>query len=139
MNLESQWIAGFVDGEGCFHVQVNRSETARVGFNVLPEFVVTQHRRSAKVLHGLRGVFKSGVIRESKNNILQFRIRDTTALRTTVIPFFMEHKLKTRKRLDFMKFRWILILMERKEHLTLAGIEKIQKVRASMNRGSVTA
>jgi hypothetical protein len=133
MNLESQWIAGFVDGEGCFHVQVNKAETAAAGYYVLAEFVVTQHVRSIKVLHAMRKIFKSGVVRPCKDNIYQYRVRKADHLRTRIVPFFMKHKLKTRKRLDFMKFRWILLLMERGEHLTPAGVEKIQAVRATMN------
>ena len=138
MNLEPQWIAGFVDGEGCFHVQINRSKECKAGYQVLPEFVVTQHKRSIKVLHAMRNVFKSGVVRRSKNDIYQFRIRDSKDLREQVIPFFMMHKLKTSKRLDFMKFRWICLLMERKEHLSPSGVEKIRKIRETMNRSEAS-
>ncbi len=53
MNLQTQWILGFVDGEGCFHVAVNKNSTMTLGYQVLPEFTVTQHERDIKVLYAL--------------------------------------------------------------------------------------
>lgn len=38
----SQWIVGFVDGEGCFSVSIFKNRTSKSGFQVMPEFVVTQ-------------------------------------------------------------------------------------------------
>jgi hypothetical protein len=43
MNLNAQWVVGFVDGEGCFHVGINQNESMSLGVQVLPEFTVVQH------------------------------------------------------------------------------------------------
>ena len=43
MNLNAQWIVGFVDGEGCFHVGINQNKEMKLGVQVLPEFTVVQH------------------------------------------------------------------------------------------------
>ena len=131
MNLDAQWVVGFVDGEGCFHIGISKNESLTVGYQVLPEFVVTQHKRSIQVLHGLKNYFKSGVVRNngSGKGISCYRVRDHKALLETIIPFFEKHKLKTTKRFDFIKFRRILHLMEKKEHLTPVGLEKIRQIR----------
>jgi len=132
MKLDAQWIVGFIDGEGCFHIGINKNTEMKIGYQVLPEFVVTQHKRSVQVLHGLKDYFKSGVIRNSKgkgNDILSFRIRNRHDLITTIIPFFEKHKLKTTKRFDFIKFRRVLLCMENREHLTSEGLDKIRKIR----------
>ena len=47
------WIVGFVDGEGCFSVTIQKATTA-TGWQVFPEFVVTQDERSLRALHGLK-------------------------------------------------------------------------------------
>ncbi len=39
MRLEAQWIVGFVDGEGCFHISINKNDTMTAGFQVLPELL----------------------------------------------------------------------------------------------------
>ena len=137
MNLETQWVVGFIDGEGCFHVQINKSETLKVGYQVLLEFVVSQHCRSINVLHALKARFKTGVIRKESSKPgetgRQYRVRNTKDLRSIIVPFFEQHELKTTKRIDFRKFRYILIMMERGEHLTSEGLEKIRKIKGTMN------
>jgi hypothetical protein len=45
MELSPDWVVGFVDGEGCFHVSITRHPSMKIGYQVLPEFVVVQHRR----------------------------------------------------------------------------------------------
>ena len=49
--LDAEWIVGFVDGEGCFHVAINRLEKMTLGWSVLPEFRVVQHKRDEQVLY----------------------------------------------------------------------------------------
>ena len=45
MNLNAQWIVGFVDGEGYFHIGINKNESMKLGVQVLPDFHVVQHER----------------------------------------------------------------------------------------------
>ena len=129
MKLEAQWIVGFVDGEGCFHVGISQNKNSSTGVQVLPEFVVTQHKRSIQVLYALKDFFQSGIVRHSRgknSEIMCFRIRNTKVLRETVIPFFEKHPLKTTKNIDFRRFRKVLLFMERGDHLTSVGVEKIR-------------
>ena len=63
MELATDWVVGFVDGEGCFHVSLNRHDEMTAGYQVLPEFVVVQHERDIQVLHSLREFFDSGNVR----------------------------------------------------------------------------
>jgi LAGLIDADG endonuclease len=135
-NLETQWIVGFVDGEGCFYVGINKHSDMTCGYQVLPEFTVVQHERDIQILHALKKFFRCGVVRSNHGDRMAYRVRDIDHLRKTIIPFFERHSLKTKKKLDFVKFRKIIMLMDRKEHLTMQGIEKIKEIAASMNRGS---
>src|SRR5438067_1026169 len=54
------WIVGFVDGEGCFSISVQRCSVVKLGWQVFPEFVVTQGAKSVEVLHFLRDYFDCG-------------------------------------------------------------------------------
>ncbi len=136
MQLDPQWITGFVDGEGCFHVSVNPHKEMSVGFQVLPEFTVVQHERDVQVLHGLKAYFDCGVVRRNHGDRMAYRVRSQDHLLTRIIPFFMQHSLKTRKRVDFLKFRDVMLLMEKGAHLTAEGIEEIRSIAAQMNRAS---
>ena len=133
MNLTAQWIVGFVDGEGCFHVGINQNQAMTLGVQVLPEFTVVQHEVDEQVLHGLKEYFGCGVVRVNHGTRLSYRVRGQANLRDRIIPFFEKHKLKTRKRVDFEKFRKVILLIEKGDHLKPEGLEQIRKIKTSMN------
>ena len=134
MKLEAQWIVGFVDGEGCFHLGINSHPDMTAGFQVLPEFTVVQHERDVKVLYALKTHFGCGVVRRNHGDRMAYRVRAKEHLLSRIIPFFEKHPLKTRKRQDFAKFRQVLLLMERGDHLTKGGVEEIRRIAGQMNR-----
>ena len=133
MNLNAQWIVGFVDGEGCFHVGINKNESMSLGVQVLPEFTVVQHEVDEQVLYALKDYFGCGVVRKNHGNRLSYRVRGQENLQKQIVPFFEKHKLKTRKGVDFLKFRKVILLIEKGEHLEADGLEKIRKIKKSMN------
>ena len=135
MKLDAQWITGFVDGEGCFHVGINPHAEMTAGFQVLPEFTVVQHERDVQILHALKAHFGCGVVRVNHGDRVAYRVRSLKHLLEHIVPFFVEHPLKTRKNVDFLKFRDVLLLMEAGNHLTTEGIERIRSIASQMNRG----
>ncbi len=135
MNLEAQWIVGFVDGEGCFHVGINPHKEMTTGYQVLPEFTVVQHKQDVQILHALKSYFGCGVVRTNHGDRMAYRVRGIKHLLDHITPFFMDHPLKTKKNVDFKKFRRILLLIEKGEHLDEQGIEEIRRIASQMNRG----
>ena len=135
MKLHAEWITGFVDGEGCFHVGINANSEMKAGFQVLPEFTVVQHERDVQVLHALKAYFGCGVVRVNHAERMAYRVRSAKHLQQIIVPFFMKHPLKTKKNVDFRKFRQVLLKMERGIHLTCDGVEEIRHLASQMNRG----
>lgn len=133
--LEAQWVAGFVDGEGCFYVGINPQPEMKTGYQVLPEFTVVQHERDIQLLYALKQFFGCGVVRQNHGDRMAYRVRGVEHLAERIIPFFEKHPLKSKKHLDFLKFRKVLMMMQRNEHLTPEGIEKIRQIASEMNRG----
>jgi len=133
MDLNAQWIVGFVDGEGCFHVGINTNQSMKLRVQVLPEFTVVQHQVDEQVLYALKAYFGCGVVRRNHGTRLSYRVRGQENLRTKIIPFFEKHQLKTRKRVDFAKFRKVLLLMEKGDHFTEDGLAKIRQIKLTMN------
>lgn len=136
MELEAQWVTGFVDGEGCFYVGVNPHPDMTTGYQVLPEFTVVQHERDIELLHALKTHFGCGVVRRNHGDRMAYRVRSQRHLVERIIPFFERHPLKSKKRVDFEKFRRALQLMEAGEHLTPLGIQRIRDLAAQMNRAA---
>lgn len=134
MELDAQWIVGFVDGEGCFHVSINQHNEMSQGFQVLPEFTVVQHERDIQVLYALKAYFGCGVVRKNHDDRMAYRVRGLNHLIERIVPFFEKHSLKTKKRVDFLKFRQVILKMQKQDHLTPEGIEEIREIKEQMNR-----
>lgn len=133
MKLDSQWIVGFVDGEGCFHVGINKNSEMKIGYQVLPEFTIVQHVRDVQLLHALKSYFDCGVVRRNHGDRMAFRIRNLNNLLEIVIPFFEKHILRTKKNVDFLKFRKVVLLMKEGVHLTEEGLNQIRGIQQQMN------
>ena len=133
VNLEAQWVVGFVDGEGCFFIGINPHPDMSSGYQVLPEFTVVQHQRDVQLLYALKKFFGCGVVRNNHAERMAFRVRRLEHLSTLIVPFFEKHPLKSKKRIDFLSFRKVLHCMEQGEHLTAEGIEKIRVIASRMN------
>ena len=134
INLNPNWITGFVDGEGCFHIAINKNSKSKTGFQVTPEFTVVQHERDLKILYKIKKYFNCGVVRKNNGNRYCFRIRSIKHIEEKIIPFFQKNSLQTIKKVMFQRFVYALLLIKRKEHLEINGIEKIKKVQSLMNR-----
>lgn len=132
MNLSPDWVVGFVDGEGCFHVSVQSHPEMTAGYQVLPEFVVVQHERDIQVLYALKRFFKGGVVRVNHAERYAFRVRNLEQLER-ICEFFMNHPLKTKKNVDFRRFRKIILLMKDGKHLNREGLKEIIDLALQMN------
>jgi hypothetical protein len=135
MKMDPQWIVGFVDGEGCFHVSINRHAEMTIGYQVLPEFTIVQHQRDVQLLHTIKAFFDCGVVRKNHGDRMAYRVRGLQHLTTIIVPFFEKHLLQTTKQFDFLKFRQVMTKIQAGDHLTLNGIEEIRKIKEQMNHG----
>jgi LAGLIDADG endonuclease len=131
-----EWVVGFVDGEGCFFVGINRQLSMKVGWQVLPEFRVVQHERDVSILEQLREFFGCGQITTNHGDRKELRIRGLRELRERVVPFFKAHPLRTVKRSSFDRFAEVVAMMDQGDHLTTEGLGRIRELAAGMNRGA---
>jgi len=134
------WIVGYVDGEGCFSVSMFRNKSTRHGWQVFPEFVVTQGEKSLNSLKMIQNFFGCGrtfVNRRydnHKENLYRYCVRSIKDLNEKIIPFFRKNRLKTEKKKDFEMFVSIIELMLKQEHFDLKGLKKIANLIQEMNR-----
>ena len=135
--LESSWIVGFTDGEGCFHISINKIPEMTLGWQVLPEFRVVQHEKDEYVLHQIKNYFGFGDVKINRKDFhgtrKEFRGRGLENL-NKIFEFFKLNKLNTSKRKDFEIFSEVIDLMNKKQHLTKEGLDKIAKLISEMNR-----
>lgn len=135
-NLDPHWLAGFVEGEGCFYVGIFKSESIKTGYSLKLRFSVNQHFKDEKLIISLTRIFKCGNIVISKNNsIIEFRVSSLKDLMEKIIPFFNKYPLYGAKRLEFEDFCKVVSMMNSKTHLTESGLEQIREIKSNMNRG----
>ena len=114
--ITSDYICGFVDGEGCFYIL----NTKRVAC----EFQVSQKKRP--VLDQMRDFFGCGYIKPKydKAGTFVYVVKDIRSLSTIIVPFFREHPLIV-KRDQFETFAKIVEMVVAKDHLSVSGRESI--------------
>jgi len=131
------WISGFVDGEGCFTISIIRNP---YGWQVFPEFVVSQGERSRAALNKIERFFNCGYINlntrrdNHHEQMLKYCVRSIHDLDQKIIPFFEKNKLKTYKQKDFQVFRKVIRMMIAGKHKSEKGLEKVRSLLQTMNR-----
>ena len=135
--LDTFWITGFTDGEGCFHISINKLSGMSLGWQVLPEFRIVQHEKDESVLHKIKDYFDFGEVKINRIDYhgtrKEFRVRGLENL-NKIIDFFNKYPLNTSKARNFELFSKVIKLMNNKEHLTKQGLDKIAKLVSEMNR-----
>jgi len=132
--LSPEWIVGFIDGEGCFHVGISKHEDLRSGFQILPELTVVQHERDIDLLYELRSWMNCGVVRRNHGDRFCWRVRKLKNLSDIILPFFERYPLRSKKAVEYLKFRKVVIMMQKEEHLSEKGFQEILKIASEMNR-----
>ena len=134
------WIVGFVDGEGTFSVSINKNLTTSSGWQIFPEFVITQGEKSLIALKEIQKFFGCGKLYlnrrydNHKEHLYRYCVRSLKDLEEKIVPFFLANPLRTAKRNDFYKFVRILALIKQGRHLTPNGVRKIALMIQTMNR-----
>jgi hypothetical protein len=133
------YIAGFVDGEGSFHVAVCKNPGTRIGWQLVPEFHVSQNAERREVLDLIQQRLGCGRVREnhraSNDSTLVFVVRKRDDLLTKVITFFETQPFLSSKQRDFLAFAAIVRAMAKQEHLTADGFSALLEIALAMNGG----
>jgi len=133
--LTPDYIAGFVDGEGCFSVSIRPHPTAPHGWLIHPVFQVYQHRDNVEILEKMIEFFGCGTLVPKGPNsaVITLSVHSKRDLVGIVIPFFDEHSFVSKKGHDYNKFREIVFRMKDKEHLSELGFRELVALAFQMN------
>lgn len=128
------YFAGFVDGEGSFHLAFRRRVDYRLPWKVSLCLNVSQ--KDKVILALLKRHLQCGEIRDKGDGVWMFEVNNLNAIRQNVIPFFRRFGfLSAKKKRDFAIFQRMAELMAGGAHLKREGIEQLLRERVSMNDG----
>src|SRR5207248_10571773 len=106
------YIAGYVDGEGSFHVAIQRNPSTKTNWQLVPEFHVSQNAERRQVLDLMKLRLGCGRIQEnhrkSADTCVVFVVRNRDDLLERVIPFFEAQPLLSSKHQEFLTFARIV-------------------------------
>lgn len=142
--LNPNYIVGFVDGEGCFSISLNKNG------NRLPEvrliFEIELREDDEPILHEISEVLGCGNIyrldyeRYAKwRPHVKLKVSNFTDISTKIIPFFKQHPLRAKKHLQFEQFCLVAELIRTKQHLTPEGVEQIRALKHRDSLGALDA
>jgi len=131
-------VSGFVDGEGCFFINIYKRKDSVLGEGVKLVIKITQDSRNSDLLASFVKIFGCGAIynqSKSTGNVQDFMVTGLSHITDKVIPFFLAHPLQGAKKKEFADFIKVAELMKLKAHLTKEGLEEIRAIKFGMNQG----
>lgn len=132
--LDPWFITGLVDGEGCFIVSITNNPKYKSGYNVRLWFSIGLNEKDKVLLENMHSYFGVGKIYKHTQDTYSYRVQSVKDLQGIIV-HFDKYPLITQKRADYLLFKQILELVQKKEHLTEAGLREIVAIKASLNLG----
>ena len=128
------YFAGFVDGEGSFHLTFRRRQDYKLPWKISLCLNVSQ--KDKVILALLKRTLDCGTIRNKGGGVWMYEVNNLVAIRENVIPFFDHFGfLSAKKKRDFAIFKQMAELMDEKAHLDKKGIADLLSLRREMNDG----
>jgi len=120
--LHPKFTTGFSDAESCFYIQLIKDNTYKTGYQVQASFIIGLNKKDTMLLERIQSFFGTGKIYTHKDKIF-YKITSMKNL-SIIITHFEEYPLQTQKYADFLLFKSIIEIVNRKEHLTNEGLQK---------------
>jgi hypothetical protein len=129
-------VVGFIDGEGCFNINILKSKSYKSGYQVISRLILVQHIRDLELINVICSYLGCGTIRDS-NTYVSLTVSKLYDINNKILPLLTKYPLQGSKRSDFILFCSIIDLINDKVHLTTEGVVKIQDIKSKMNRGNL--
>lgn len=109
--ISNDWIVGFTDGNGHFHISVFEDKNTKYGINILPEFLIISDLQNIKLLIKIKEFFQCGVVRCDKKsgpNIYCYRVRSIVHANNIILPFFDRYSLLSMKSIEYKRYSYVV-------------------------------
>ena len=130
-----EWMAGFITGEGCFFIKLNKNRN-KAGVGVQLVFQVSQHIRYQELLKSFVSYFNCGqYINSLQKEWGYFKCTKFSDIYNIIIPFCSQHSIRGIKGKDFLDWVKAAKIINKGDHLTREGSSKIISIKTGMNTG----
>ena len=136
--IHPDWVAGFVSAEGHFYVEIKKSSSMKLGYQIILISKITQHVRDEQLIKNLVTFLGCGrFYKRPKENIVDFLCKSLSENIDVVLPFFEKHPILGIKALDFQDWSKIAYLIKSRAHLTTKGLNEILEIKSRMNTNRI--
>lgn len=141
-NLPGDYVAGFIDGEGCFTIVISKHRTKKLGLDARLHFQIELRSDDLLILQQIQKKLNCGHIyylnyeRYGWHPHVELKVSSLREIIDKLIPFLTQYPLRAKKRLSWEYFLQAVEVFKSKQHLTLEGIEKLRNIRKKMNKFS---
>ncbi len=134
VNLNPHWISGQTAGEGCFYIGISKKKNTITGYQVKPQFKISQTRTNQHQLWALQKYFRVGSVNKGGGSTMaSYSLSSIIDINNIIIPFFDKYPIIGYKAYDFKDFKEVLNLKKEKLHLTEEGKKKCKEIKERMN------
>jgi hypothetical protein len=107
-----------VSGDGSFFVDIFKSESNKIGYQVKLRLSITQHSRDKDLLELIVKYLDAGIVNIHSENAFVLKITKLVDLTKKIIPLFEKNPIQGVKQLEFLDFCEVAKLMSEGRHLT---------------------
>jgi hypothetical protein len=118
-----QWLVGFTDGDGNFHIS---HQGTGISTKWTLGYKLTQSAYNLRILNYIKKELKVGSITKDGTKV-QYSIRDRKVIETILIPIFDKYPLLTTKYYDYVKLKKALAILN---NISMTKEEKNSKLLA---------
>lgn len=139
MKLPGDYIAGFIDGEGCFTIVISKHSTKKLRLDARLHFQIELRIDDLEILQAIQETIDCGRIytlnyeKYGWHPHVELKVSSFQEITEKLIPFLSQYSLRAKKRHSYRLFLQAIEVFRKKEHLTLAGITKLRAIRSEMN------
>ena len=139
--MPGDYIAGFVDGEGCFALKFRRDiKRGRINkpayFYWDIEFAILLKSDDKDVLYKIQDVLGCGKVGNiDKRGLVRYSVNNISDLSDKIVPFFQKYPLRAKKRHDFELWREAVVIFKRSQRLwDQKTLQRLMEIREAMKQ-----
>jgi len=128
------WLAGFACGEGCFFINLAKSKTHRLGFQIKFRFQLVQHCKDETLMRSFIEFLDCGNTYKTRDSF-SYQVTKFSDIENKIIPFFTKFPILGAKSLDFSDFCRAVVIIKDDKFSPKEKLEQISQIKSGMNKG----